>query len=119
MKRWRPVSGGIAEDRRPGVERVEQPHKHTKAEEVTILSACNQPKLRGYPPSQIVPSLAGKGIYLASESSFYRVLKKHQQQSHRGRMKPPRNMAEPTSFTATGPGQVWSWDISYCPSAIC
>jgi len=72
----------------------------------------------GSPPSQIVPSLADKGVYLASESSFYRVLKKHQQQNYRGRMKPPRKVPEPTSFTATGPNQVWSWDISYCASAV-
>jgi len=65
-----------------------------------------------------VPSLADKGVYLASESSFYRVLKKHQQQNYRGRMKPPRKVPEPTSFTATGPNQVWSWDISYCASAV-
>jgi putative transposase len=33
-------------------------------------------------------------------------------------MKPPRKVPEPTSFTATGPNQVWSWDISYCPSTV-
>jgi len=33
-------------------------------------------------------------------------------------MKPPRKVPEPTSFTATGPNQVWSWDISFCPSAV-
>jgi hypothetical protein len=38
------------------------------------------------------------------------VLKKHPQLNHRGRMKPPRKVPEPTSFTATGPNQVWSWD---------
>ena len=65
-----------------------------------------------------MPSLADKGLYLASESSFYRILKKHQQQNRRGRMKPPRKVPEPTSFTATGPNQVWTWDISYCPSAV-
>jgi len=34
------------------------------------------------------------------------VLKKHQQKNYRGRMKPPRKVSEPTSFTATGPNQV-------------
>jgi putative transposase len=118
LKRWRLSGGQIAEDQRPEAEPIEQPHKLTQAEELAILSACNQPQYRSSPPSQIVPSLADKGIYLASESSFYRVLKKHQQQNYRGRMKPPRKVPEPTSFTATSPNQVWSWDISYCPSAV-
>src|SRR5690554_6203671 len=118
LKRWRGANGTVAEDLRPDAERAEQPYKLTQAEEVAILSACNQPEYRSLPPSQIVPSLADRGLYLASESSFYRVLKKHQQQNYRGRMKPPRKVPEPTSFTATGPNQVWSWDISYCPSAV-
>ena len=62
------------------------------------------------PPSQIVPRLADKGLYLGSKSSFYRVFKKYEQLNNRGRMKPPRKVPEPTSFTATGPNQVWSWD---------
>jgi len=110
LKRWRDGNDGVAEDLRPEAKRVEQSHKLTQAEELAILSACNQPQYRSLPPSQIVPSLADKGVYLASESSFYRVLQKHQQQNHRGRMKPPRKVPEPTSFTATGPNQVWTWD---------
>jgi len=46
------------------------------------------------------------------------VLKKHRQLSHRGRRQPPRQVPEPTSFTATGPNQVYSWDISYCPATV-
>ena len=34
-------------------------------------------------PSQIVPQLADEGVYLASESSFYRVLHAASQQQHR------------------------------------
>ena len=118
LKRWRGVDGLVAEDQRPESEPIEQPHKLTQAEELAILSACNQPQYRSSPPSQIVPSLADKGVYLASESSFYRVLKKHQQQNHRGRMKPPRKVPEPTSFTATVLNQVWSWVVSYCVPGV-
>ena len=65
LKRWRSSDGRVTEDRRPDAERVEQPHKLTQAEELAILSACNQPQYRSSPPSQIVPSLADKGVYLA------------------------------------------------------
>lgn len=118
LKRWRQNDGTVLVDRRPQTEPVTQEHQLSAAEEVAILATCNQREYRSLPPSQIVPRLADKGIYLASESSFYRVLKKHQQQNHRGRMKLGRKVPEPTSFTATGPNQVWSWDISYCPSAV-
>jgi len=118
LKRWRQANGAVAEDQRPQAERVVQPHQLTHAEEAAILDTCNEQEYQSLPPSQIVPRLADKGLYLASESSFYRVLKKYQQVNHRGRMKPPRKVPEPTSFTATGPNQVWSWDISYCPSEV-
>ena len=118
LKRWRRANGAVAEDQRPQAERAVQPHQLTHAEEAAILDTCNEREYQSLPPSQIVPRLADKGLYLASESSFYRVLKKHQQVNHRGRMKPPRKVPEPTSFTATGPNQVWSWDISYCVPGV-
>ena len=95
-----------------------QPHQLTQAEEEAILITCNLKEYQSLPPSQIVPSLADKGIFIASEASFYRVLKKHRQLNHRGRTQPRQPMPEPTSFTATGPNQVYTWDISYCPSAV-
>lgn len=118
IKRWQATDGTVARDRRPDAQRVEQPHQLTEVEEAAILDTCNWPEYQSLPPSQIVPLLADKGLYLASESSFYRVLKKHRQLNHRGRMQPTRKVSEPTSFTATGPNQVYTWDISYCPSAI-
>ena len=118
LKRWRAADGTVTEDRRPLVKPEVQAHSLTEAEEAAILDVCNQEQYRSLPPSQIVPALADQGIYLASESTFYRVLKRHRQQNHRGRAKPARNVAQPTSFTATGPDQVWTWDISYCPSLV-
>ena len=118
LKRWRQINGSVTMDQRPHAARVAQPHQLTQAEEEAILNTCCQPAYQSLPPSQIVPLLADQGRYLASESSFYRVLKKHQQLNHRGRMTPARKAAEPTSFTASGPNQIWSWDISYCPSEV-
>lgn len=118
LKRWRAVDGAVTEDRRPLAESAIQAHALTDAEESAILDACNQEEYQSLPPSQIVPLLADKGIYLGSESTFYRVLKRYQQQNHRGRTKVARKVIPPTSFTATGPNQVWTWDISYCPSLV-
>lgn len=118
LKRWRDDCGAIREDRRPLAPQPRQPKQLTAEEEERILVICNMPEYRSLPPSQIVPRLADLGIYVASESSFYRVLKKHRQLNERGRANKRQSHPEPTGFTATGPNQVYTWDISYCPSAV-
>ncbi len=83
-----------------------------------IVTLCNNPAYAHLPPSQIVPRLADEGRYLASEATFYRVLRAAGQQQHRGRSQRPRRYAVPTTHAAQGPNQVWSWDIAYLPSPI-
>lgn len=69
---------------------------------------------RDLPPTQIVPQLADEGTYLASESTFYRLLRAAKQMAHRLRAKPATSK-KPREQMATGPNQVWSWDITYLP----
>lgn len=68
-------------------------------------------------PKQIVPRLADKGIYIASESTFYKVLKSKQLLAHRSEVLPRRN-SRPKELVAVAPNQVWSWDITYLKSNI-
>ena len=87
LQRWRrqfaahDASGGAADgggggDRRKGSAR-HVPHRLSDEERQRILAVCNQPQYASLPPAQIVPDLADHGEYLASESSFYRVLHAH------------------------------------------
>jgi transposase InsO family protein len=69
------------------------------------------------PPSQIVPRLADEGRYLASESSFYRVLREEKQLAHRGKVKAPTH-SRPPELVATAPNQLWSWDITYLGTTV-
>ena len=62
--------------------------------------------------------MADKGEYIASESTFYRVLRKEGQIKHRGRASAPKNVQKPRGCRATGPNQVWSWDITYLSTTI-
>jgi hypothetical protein len=55
--------------------------------------------------SQIVPKLADNGIYIASESSFYRVLKAEKELKHRQKSKPVKQVKKPRSLVATAPSQ--------------
>lgn len=93
-------------------------NKLTPQEREQIIEICNRPAYSHLPPSQIVPDLLDKGIYIASESSFYRVLKAAGQQHHRGRSVAPKRRAKPTTYTASKPCKVWCWDITYLPSQV-
>lgn len=61
--------------------------------------------------------LADENVYIASESTMYRVLRAEGQMTRRGRARPPRHH-RPDELVATGPNQVWSWDITWLPTAI-
>jgi hypothetical protein len=67
-------------------------------------------------PRQIVPTLTDRDMYLASESAFYRVMRKYGLQHHQARSRPPTS--RPKALTATGPNQVYSWDITYLLSRV-
>lgn len=64
------------------------------------------------------PDGADQGVYLASESSFQRLLREHGQNRHRGRSRAPQPSRRPTTHMPTGPGQVWCWDMTYLPASV-
>lgn len=106
------------EDRRTTAIRPMPINRLSMEEEQQIRAVCHQPEYASLPPSQIVPRLADKGIYLASESTFYRVLRRHGEVHHRGRCIKTSRVKPPATFTATGPCQVWTWDITWLPSVV-
>jgi putative transposase len=116
-RRWR-ARDGTPEDRRPTAPRPAPSNKLSEEERRAVLDTCNSQAFESLPPSQIVPRLADQGRYLASEASFYRILRAEGQQHHRGRAKPPARHQPPTSHRARGPCEVWSWDITWMPGPI-
>ena len=116
-KRWT-TEGMVKGDGRTTAQRPAPANKLSSIEEEQIIATCNSPEYASLPPSQIVPALADCGVYLASESSFYRILRKVGQLEHRGRTQRPRKVERPGSFLAEKPNQVWSWDITYLASNI-
>ena len=110
-------TGEVRIDARPQTPR-KRPSQALKPEErKMILLTCQLPHFADMPPSQIVPTLADQGMYLGSESSFYRVLHAAEQQHERGRAR-RRSSSTVTSHKATGPNQTWSWDITFLPSPV-
>jgi len=101
-------------DGRPGAARPAPDSKLTIQERQAVLDTVNSPVYRSLPPSQIVPALADEGRYIASESTFYRILREEGQQKHRGRSRTRKNRPLST-HCATGSNQVWCWDITWLP----
>ena len=119
LKRWRKalLGDGDGHDRRKGSPRLVS-HKLSDEERQRILLTCNQPEYASLPPGQIVPALADQGLYIGSESSFYRVLHAHGQVHRRGRARPPQEPRPVPRLRASGANQVWSWDITYLPTTV-
>jgi len=116
-QRWT-VGGGVRTDRRPEAVRPLPSHALTGAQRQEILASCNEPEHASMPPGQLVPKLADAGIYIASESTFYRVLRDQHQQNHRGRARKPTPPRPPATHGADAPNSVWCWDITWLPSDI-
>ena len=117
VQRWR-VNGQVRADGRKlaGARRVPA-NTLTEHQRRQILDITNAPEFAHLPPSQIVPALADQGRYVASESSFYRVLRKANQLAHRGKAKPATRQ-RPSPLQATAPNQLWSWDITYLATTV-
>ena len=118
LQRWQATDGQIRGDGRPQAVRPTPAHALSGAERTKLLTVANEPRFAAVPPARIVPMLADEGIYLASESTFSRVLKAHGQMTHRGRAKAPKTVRPPTTHIATEPRQVWCWDMTYLPAQV-
>ena len=115
LQRWQsdPAQG----DQRPG--RLQAPkNKLCPLERQRLLTVANSAEFGHLPPSQIVPRLADRGQYLASESTFYRLLRAENQDAHRGAERPAQKRYKPRALCATAPGQLFSWDITYLPTLV-
>lgn len=96
----------MGEDGRHGP-KSEPRNKLSAAERKRVLELASSPEHRDLSPKQIVPKLADSGRYVASESTFYRLLREARLMGHRGRAKAARSKP-PKEHVATGPLDVWS-----------
>jgi putative transposase len=118
LRRWKAGDGLLQGDRRPDADRPIPSHTLSEAERARIIAVANEPRFADTPPARIVPALADEGIYIASESSFHRVLRAHGQMNRRGRAQSPRTSRPPATHIATGPAEVWCWDVTFLPAQI-
>ncbi|MCS4320896.1 putative transposase [Serratia sp. BIGb0234] len=111
LQRWRTKP----DDRRATSPRPVPKNTLSVEEELQVLAICHEPRFASLPPAQIVPILADENRYIASESTFYRVLRRAGEVTHRGRQQAPQSKPLAT-WKATAGNQVWSWDITWLKS---
>ncbi len=102
IQRWR--AQNVGQDRRQGPKSAPT-NKLSAEERRKVLERVNSAPFRDLSPKQIVPRLADRDEYIASESTIYRLLREDGQLAHRAASRPStaRRLRE---HVATGPCQV-------------
>lgn len=118
LHRWKAHQGLVTGDARPGASRPLPAHALSPEERAHVLRVANEPRFADMQPARIVPMLADEGVYIASESTFARVLREHGQMTRRGRARTPSSARPPTTHVATAPRQVWCWDMTFLPATV-
>jgi transposase InsO family protein len=114
VQRWRKRPDG--DDLRRGP-KTRPANALTSEEEATIVELATAPEFVGLSPHQLVAKLADMSMFVGSESSIYRVLRRRRLLKHRDKAR-PRTHHRPREHVATGPNQVWAWDITYLPAGV-
>jgi putative transposase len=83
----------------------------TTMEEQGVLDALHEPRFRDLAPPQVYATLLDEGVYHCSIRTIYRILAKHDEVRERRRQVVRPHYDKP-ELLATGPNQVWSWDIT-------
>jgi len=92
-------------------------NKLAEAVRQEILTVINKPEYSTLTPYQIVPTLLDIGQYIASESTFYRVMRAHNQLKHRGKGTAAQRK-KPKTLKARKANEIYSWDITYLLSPV-
>jgi hypothetical protein len=108
VQRWQSGEPDAVDGR--SLRRYEPSHKLSADERAEVLGVANSTEFGHLPPSQIVPRLADQQRYIASESTFYRVLKAEKQLAHRRSERPVKSCSKPRAVCADAPNQLYSWD---------
>ncbi len=108
FQRWT-KSQEVSRDQRKNAKRPPPKNSLTHRERQKVLEVINSGPFKDLPPSQIVPILADQGEYIASESTFYRIMRNEDQLKHRGHSREPKAKPISTHY-AKAPNQLWCWD---------
>jgi transposase InsO family protein len=95
----------------PRPPRASPPSRLPQAERAAILALLNKPEHADLAPAQVYARELDEGRYHCSVSTMYRILREHGQAGERRRQATHPANVKP-ELQATGPNQVWSWDVT-------
>ena len=103
--RWRrPAAPRATERRRP-------PRALAPSEQQQMLALLDSPRFIDAAPREVYATLLDEGAYLCSPRTMYRLLApRGEVRERRDQLRPPQY--QKPELLATGPNQVWSWDIT-------
>ena len=81
------------------------------AERQQVLALLTDDRFADLPPAEVYATLLDEGKYVCSIRTMYRVLTEHAEVKERRRQLQHPRYAAP-ELLATGPNQLWSWDIT-------
>lgn len=119
VQRWQRMEAAEGDQRLSGKRRYVCPSNKLREEErQAVMATLNSEAFKDLPPSQIVPRLADSGVYVASESTMYRLLRQEGQVAHRRSERAAQKRSKPRALAATGPDHVFCWNITYLPTQV-
>lgn len=95
----------------PAAPRPAPPNALSDAERAHILAVLTSDRFADKSVAQVWATLLDEGTYLCSMSTMHRVLRANHAAGERRSQATHPTRARP-ELLATGPGQVWSWDIT-------
>jgi putative transposase len=100
----------------PSERSLDPPHrKNARAlsaeEQERVLALLYSERFAEVAPAEVYATLLDEGTYVCSVSTMYRLLRKHQALRERRRVLRHPKYKRP-ELLATGPNQLWSWDIT-------
>ena len=93
------------------VAKLKHPLALCELERQAVLNCLHSPRFVDKSPGEIVPTLLDEGVCLCSERTMYRILEQEDELKARRQCVRKCDYQKP-ELLATGPNQVWSWDIT-------
>jgi len=100
-----------AQERPPGAKHVVSPLALLPSEREEVLTVLHSEKFVDRAPKEIYATLLDEGIYHCSPRTMYRILEDADEVRERRQIRRLSHYEKP-ELLATGPNQVWSWDIT-------
>ncbi len=100
------------DDQAQDVKKTKKNFRRLSAEEESlVLQTLCENRFVDMAPDAIVSTLLDEGIYLCSARTMYRILKRNKAVKERRNQRTHPEYKKP-ELLATGPNQLWSWDIT-------